>query len=180
MFLYFPFKPVTLEVKFSSGVENLISCCFSFRFFTATQFEPLRARRAFPCFDEPAMKATFNVTLVHDPNLIALSNMPIYRSQIDDGWKYDHFRKTVKMSTYLAAFAVGDFKYKETKTGSGIQVHILVVFFSNGRGGDHLTISWCTLVPRPKWWSLNSFLAWVRQCVSPADVWMGGVKLLRC
>lgn len=138
MFLYFSFKPVTLEVKFSSGVENLISCCFSFRFFTATQFEPLRARRAFPCFDEPAMKATFNVTLVHDPNLIALSNMPIYRSQIDDGWKYDHFRKTVKMSTYLAAFAVGDFKYKETKTGSGIQVHILVELFSNGRGGDHL------------------------------------------
>ena len=96
---------------------------FSFdRLFSATQFEPLRARKAFPCFDEPAMKATFNVTLVHDPRLIALSNMPIYQSEVKDGWKYDHFEKTVKMSTYLAAFAVGDFKYKETKTDKGIQV----------------------------------------------------------
>lgn len=68
------------------------------------------------------MKATFNVTLVHDPRLIALSNMPIYQSEVKDGWKYDHFEKTVKMSTYLAAFAVGDFKYKETKTERGIQV----------------------------------------------------------
>lgn len=68
------------------------------------------------------MKATFNVTLVHDPRLIALSNMPIYKSEVQDGWKYDHFEKTVKMSTYLAAFAVGDFKYKETKTDNGIKV----------------------------------------------------------
>ena len=74
------------------------------------------------------MKATFNVTLVHDPNLVALSNMPIYRSQIDDGWKYDRFERTVIMSTYLAAFAVGDFKYKETKTDRGIQVRSQVVF----------------------------------------------------
>lgn len=95
------------------------------RLFSATQFEPLRARKAFPCFDEPAMKATFNVTLVHDPRLIALSNMPIYQSEVQDGWKYDHFEKTVKMSTYLAAFAVGDFKHKATKTDNGIHVRSL-------------------------------------------------------
>lgn len=71
------------------------------------------------------MKATFHVTLVHDPRLIALSNMPIYRSEVQDGWKHDHFEKTVNMSTYLAAFAVGDFKYKETKTDNGIKVRSL-------------------------------------------------------
>ncbi|KAJ7393673.1 hypothetical protein OS493_003330 [Desmophyllum pertusum] len=92
--------------------------------FSATQFEPLRARRAFPCFDEPAMKATFTVIVVHDPRLIALSNMPIYQSEVKDGWKYDHFNKTVKMSTYLVAFAVGDFKYKEAKTKNGIKIRI--------------------------------------------------------
>ena len=71
------------------------------------------------------MKATFNVTLVHDPRLIALSNMPIYQSEVQDGWKYDHFEKTVKMSTYLAAFAVGDFEHKATKTDNGIHVRSL-------------------------------------------------------
>lgn len=59
------------------------------------------------------MKATFNVTLVHDPGLIAISNMPIYQTEEKDGWKYDKFEKSVLMSTYLVAFAVCDFKYTE-------------------------------------------------------------------
>lgn len=60
------------------------------------------------------MKATFNMTIAHDPTLTALSNMPIYnRSKEMGGWKYSVFQKSVDMSTYLVAFAVCDFDFKE-------------------------------------------------------------------
>ena len=59
------------------------------------------------------MKATFSVTIAHDPTLIALSNMPINRSKEMGGWKYSVFQKSVVMSTYLVAFAVCDFDFRE-------------------------------------------------------------------
>ena len=72
------------------------------------------------------MKATFNVTLVHDPKLIALSNMPVYHSEERDGWKYDHFQKSVVMSTYLVAFAVCDFAHSEFIAQKGIKVNSVI------------------------------------------------------
>jgi aminopeptidase N len=50
---------------------------FSSRWLLTTQFEPVHARRAFPCFDEPAFRATFEISIKNDGRLHAISNMPI-------------------------------------------------------------------------------------------------------
>jgi aminopeptidase 2 len=80
-----------------------------------TQMEPTDARRSFPCFDEPALKAEFTVTLIADKQLTCLSNMDV-ASQTDKGEKKAVvFNRSPLMSTYLVAFIVGELNYIETK-----------------------------------------------------------------
>ena len=88
-----------------------------------SHFEPAHARKAFPCFDEPSFKASFNISIIHDAQLYALSNMPRARLVTrKDGLVEEHFLPSVNMSTYLVAFAVVDFRYKEKMTSSGVLV----------------------------------------------------------
>jgi puromycin-sensitive aminopeptidase len=81
----------------------------------STQFESTDARRAFPCWDEPAFKAVFQVTLVVDAKLTAISNARAVRETVlpGTGKKQVVFADSMKMSTYLVAFIVGEFEGTE-------------------------------------------------------------------
>jgi len=88
--------------KDPSGVTRLLA---------ATQFEATDARRAFPCWDEPELKASYKVTLVVDQPLAAISNGgQESEKKLAGGKKEVGFKETIPMSTYLVAFIVGEFE----------------------------------------------------------------------
>uniref|UniRef100_A0A4W6GA61 Aminopeptidase n=1 Tax=Lates calcarifer TaxID=8187 RepID=A0A4W6GA61_LATCA len=98
------------------------------RTLASTHFEPTSARMAFPCFDEPVFKANFSVRIRRSAEYISLSNMPIVKTvEVNDGLLEDRFAASVKMSTYLVAFVISDFKSITATTSSGVQVSIYAV-----------------------------------------------------
>jgi len=93
----------------------------------ATQFEATDARRAFPCWDEPAYKAVFATTLVIDSALTAISNSAVKSERTKNGKKTIEFHDTITMSTYLVAFIVGSLKATEPTLVGDTPVRIWAV-----------------------------------------------------
>ena len=90
----------------------------------ATQFESHHAREVFPCVDEPAAKATFDVTLTTTDGVTVLGNMPVKKQSSQDGTLTTVFDTTPKMSTYLLAWVVGEMHRKTATTTSGVEVNV--------------------------------------------------------
>ncbi|XP_061390810.1 aminopeptidase N-like [Musca vetustissima] len=91
------------------------------KWLSVTKFEPVYARSAFPCLDEPIYKANFTIWLGHHKSLNALSNMPLEKQMplenIPD-FVWSIFEESPPMSTYLVAYSINDFIYKESEASN--------------------------------------------------------------
>ena len=86
------------------------------KYIAVTQFEESDARRAFPCMDHPARKATFDITIDVNPDLVAISNSAVKEeNSLPNGKKRVIFEQTPQMSTYLVFFGVGEFEIMTDK-----------------------------------------------------------------
>jgi len=94
------------------------------RKYAASQFEATDARRAFPSFDEPDYKATFDITAIADKGLVAISNQKVVSDTDGPNGKHTvRFATSAKMSSYLAALVVGNFEYIEGQA-DGIPIRV--------------------------------------------------------
>jgi aminopeptidase N/puromycin-sensitive aminopeptidase len=124
-----PAGPATVRITYSGILNNEMRGFYlgkddQGRKYAATQFEATDARRAFPSFDEPDYKATFDITAVADKGLVAISNQKVVSDTAGPGDKHTvRFATTAKMSSYLAALVVGNFEYIE---GEADGIHIRV------------------------------------------------------
>ena len=118
------FGRATIAINFSGPITEKLRgfyrSTYNFNgtkeYMLTTQFEAADARRAFPCFDQPDMKATFNLSLEIDSAYSAVSNMPVSKERAtSNGKKLVEFFATPIMSTYLLYFGIGKFEFTKSK-----------------------------------------------------------------
>ncbi len=132
---------VILEVEFGAPLQGGLAGFYKSsyntkegkKYLATTQFEPADARRAFPCFDEPAMKSTFDISITTGKSLKAISNMPVKKEDDAGSKKKTVFFTTPKMSTYLVYLGVGDFEFLTDKS-KGVEIRFVAVNGKSNHG----------------------------------------------
>ena len=122
----------TIHIIFSGNITDamhgLYPCYFTHdgikKQLFATQFESHHAREVFPCVDEPAAKAEYDLTLITRPGITVLGNMPVKSEEENDDSLTTTFEKTPQMSSYLLAFVIGELHKKTARTKSGVEVNV--------------------------------------------------------
>ena len=122
----------TIRIDFSGTITDamhgLYPCYFTHdgvkKQLFATQFESHHAREVFPCVDEPAAKAEYDLTLITRSGITVLGNMPVKSEEENDDSRTTTFKKTPRMSSYLLAFVIGELHKKTARTKSGVEVNV--------------------------------------------------------
>ena len=122
----------TIHINFSGTITDamhgLYPCYFTHdgvkKQLFATQFESHHAREVFPCVDEPAAKAKYDLTLITLPGITVLGNMPVKSEEENGDSRTTTFEKTPRMSSYLLAFVIGELHKKTARTKSGVEVNV--------------------------------------------------------
>ncbi|TWP18056.1 M1 family peptidase, partial [TM7 phylum sp. oral taxon 352] len=122
----------TIHIIFSGNITDamhgLYPCYFTHdgvkKQLFATQFESHHAREVFPCVDEPAAKAEYDLALVTQTGITVLGNMPVKFQKENGDSLTTTFEKTPRMSSYLLAFVIGELHKKTARTKSGVEVNV--------------------------------------------------------
>ena len=124
------------------------------KYLATTQFEAADARRAFPCWDEPEAKATFDISIIADNKFTAISNMPIKSKKKIKSKTIYNFSKTPVVSTYLIYLGVGEFEYLTGKVGK-IQIRVITTKGNKSKGRFSLDLGKKLLVSYEKYFGIK-------------------------
>ena len=124
------------------------------KYLATTQFEAADARRAFPCWDEPEAKATFEISIIADNKFTAISNMPVKTKKKIKNKTIYNFSKTPIVSTYLIYLGVGEFEYLTSKVGK-IQIRVITTKGNKSKGKFSLDLGKKLLTSYEKYFGIK-------------------------
>jgi len=124
------------------------------KYLATTQFEAADARRAFPCWDEPEAKATYEISIIADNKFTAISNMPVKTKKKTGNKTTYNFQKTPLVSTYLIYLGVGEFEYLSGKAGK-IQIRVVTTKGNISKGKFSLELAKKLLTSYEKYFGIK-------------------------